>query len=97
MIPDRLHLQPFPGSFLFFDELYDVTENGRQVFIMGHSEYGVTANIYTHVDNGTKVKAAKLQDDYLKQLKAVKNVKNNNQKQPVLNETCVSGDTSGDT
>ena len=39
--------------------------------LMGHSEYGVTANIYTHVDNGTKVKAAKLQDDYLKQLKAV--------------------------
>lgn len=33
--------------------------------LMGHSEYGVTANIYTHVDDATKNNAAVLQDKFI--------------------------------
>ena len=35
--------------------------------LMGHSEYGVTANIYTHVDDATKTNAAMLQDKFIKE------------------------------
>ena len=35
--------------------------------LMGHSEYGVTANIYTHVDEATKNNAALLQDKFIKE------------------------------
>ena len=35
--------------------------------LMGHSEYGVTANIYTHVDEATKTNAAMLQDKFIKE------------------------------
>ncbi len=35
--------------------------------LMGHSEYGVTANIYTHVDDATKTNAAILQDKFIKE------------------------------
>lgn len=35
--------------------------------LMGHSEYGVTANIYTHVDDATKNNAAILQDKFIKE------------------------------
>lgn len=35
--------------------------------LMGHSEYGVTANIYTHVDEATKNNAAMLQDKFIKE------------------------------
>ena len=35
--------------------------------LMGHSEYGVTANIYTHVDDTTKTNAAMLQDKFIKE------------------------------
>ena len=35
--------------------------------LMGHSEYGVTANIYTHVDEATKNNAAVLQDKFIKE------------------------------
>jgi len=34
--------------------------------LMGHSEIDVTANTYTHVDMDTKIHAAALQSDYLK-------------------------------
>ena len=33
--------------------------------LMGHSEYEVTANIYTHVDDATKNNAAVLQDKFI--------------------------------
>ena len=33
--------------------------------LMGHSEYGVTANIYTHIDEQSKTNAAKLQEKYI--------------------------------
>ena len=33
--------------------------------LMGHSEYGVTANIYTHIDEQSKTNAAKLQERYI--------------------------------
>ena len=35
--------------------------------LMGHSEYGVTANIYTHVDEQSKTNAALLQDKFIKE------------------------------
>ena len=35
--------------------------------LMGHSEYGVTANIYTHVDEQSKANAAMLQDKFIKE------------------------------
>lgn len=35
--------------------------------LMGHSEYGVTANIYTHVDDQSKNNAAMLQDKFIKE------------------------------
>lgn len=35
--------------------------------LMGHSEYGVTANIYTHVDEHSKTNAAILQDKFIKE------------------------------
>lgn len=35
--------------------------------LMGHSEYGVTANIYTHVDEQSKANAAVLQDKFIKE------------------------------
>lgn len=35
--------------------------------LMGHSEYGVTANIYTHVDEQSKANAALLQDKFIKE------------------------------
>ena len=35
--------------------------------LMGHSEYGVTANIYTHVDDATKNNAAILQDKFIQE------------------------------
>ena len=35
--------------------------------LMGHSEHGVTANIYTHVDDATKTNAAMLQDKFIKE------------------------------
>ena len=34
--------------------------------LMGHSEYGVTANIYTHVNEETKRRAARMQSEYIK-------------------------------
>lgn len=34
--------------------------------LMGHSEYGVTANIYTHIDEQSKMNAAQLQDRYIR-------------------------------
>ena len=34
---------------------------------MGHSDYGVTANIYTHVDEAAKTNAAVLQDKFIKE------------------------------
>ena len=42
-------------------------ERLQKVAPMGHSEYGVTANIYTHVDNATKTNAAMLQDKFIKE------------------------------
>ena len=33
--------------------------------LMGHSEYGVIANIYTHIDEQSKTNAAKLQERYI--------------------------------
>ena len=35
--------------------------------LMGHSEYGVTANIYTHVDEQSKSNAAMLQDKFIRE------------------------------
>ncbi len=32
---------------------------------MGHNDYDVTANVYTHVNNDLKVAAASLQNEYL--------------------------------
>lgn len=32
---------------------------------MGHNDYDVTANVYTHGDNDLKVSAAGLQNEYL--------------------------------
>ncbi len=41
--------------------------------LMGHNDYEVTANVYTHGDNDLKVAAASLQNEYLKNfLKAEK-------------------------
>lgn len=33
--------------------------------LMGHSDYNVTANIYTHIDETSKSQAAKKQHEYL--------------------------------
>lgn len=35
--------------------------------LMGHSEYGVTANVYTHIDEQSKSNAAMLQDKFIKE------------------------------
>ncbi len=32
---------------------------------MGHNDYDVTPNVYTHVNNDLKVAAASLQNEYL--------------------------------
>jgi len=32
--------------------------------LMGHNDYEVTANVYTHGDNDSKVAAASLQNEY---------------------------------
>lgn len=35
--------------------------------LMGHSEYGVTANVYTHVDEQSKSNATLKQNEFLKE------------------------------